>query len=89
MCDFAKLKTSPLGVAVHYNDDVLCTAAGAGATAGGGLALRRGGREHCIVCHTATTVHRHAMLIHRHAAVMLPAEPRMASGCMQYVFGGR
>ena len=50
--DFAKLKTSPLGVAVHYNDDVLCVAAAAAAAAAGSA-------SHCALCvrRVTTTVH--------------------------------
>jgi len=59
------LKTSPRGVAVHYNDDVLGVAAAAAAAA----AVAMSGAEQCIVCCTTTTVHRHATLIHGHVVV--------------------
>jgi len=46
LCDFAKLKTSQLGVAVHYNYDVQCMAADRRATE----------RSHCTL--TALRLHR-------------------------------
>ena len=92
LCDFAKLKTSPLGVAVHYNDDHNDARCSPTCLVMLLLLLLLLLLLHCIVCATSQrrlhcTVYTHSMLIHRHAVVMQPVGdlPRhTTAACLLY-----